>query len=269
MGEGLQGGATLLLDAARYAAATVVIGGAGAYVTSTRWARRHAEGRGVHASTSAVLRRWALAGAAALVLIALIQVGMRAGAASGGVPSLNDMSRVVSGTMWGNGWWAQLYVALLAAAGLLIAGRRPRQGWSLATAAALGIAYTLPMTGDDGAAVLDRPAFALAALHVFGAGIWIGVPVLLVAARRSAPVSRDLAAAAAWTLGVGAAVAVGSGAILMGLELGGVSGLLTTGYGRVLLLKLGAAAAAGGLARSRPGLALLAGAAALLLAALL
>jgi hypothetical protein len=44
---------------------------------------------------------------------------------------------------------------------------------------------------------------------------------------------------------------------------------VATAYGRVLLLKLVAAALAGGLARSRPELALSAGAAALLLAALL
>ena len=269
MGEGAEGGATLLLDVARYAGATLVIGGAGAYLTSTRWARRQSDGRALYATTLGVLRRWALAGAAALVLVALLQVALRAALAAGGIPSLESMSRVVSGTRWGDGWWAQLYVALLATAGLLIAGRRPRQGWSLATAAALGIAYTLPMTGDDGAAALDRPAFALAALHVFGAGIWLGTPLLLIAARRSGAAPHGLAAAAAWTLGVGTAVAVGSGAILAALKLGSVGALLETADGKVVLLKLGAAALAGLSARTRPVLALSAGAAALLLAALL
>ena len=269
MGDGAEGGATLLLDVARYAGAVLVIGGAGGYLTSTRWARRQPDGRALYASTVGVLRRWALTGAAALVTVALLQVALRAALIADGVPSFEDMSRVVSGTMWGDGWWAQLYVALLATAGLLIAGRRPRQGWSLATAAALGIAYTLPMTGENGAAVLDRPAFALAALHVFGAGIWIGVPLLLIAARRSGPVPQGLGAAASWTLGVGAAVAVGSGAVLVALKLGSLGALSGTGDGRVLLLKLGAAVLAGVVARSRPAVAVSAGALALLLSAVL
>lgn len=269
MGDGADGGATLLLDAARYAGAMLVIGGAGGYLTSTRWARRQSDGRALYASTVEVLRRWALTGAAALVMIALLQVAVRAARIAEGVPSFEDMSRVVSGTMWGDGWWAQLYVALLATAGLLIAGRRPRQGWSLATAAALGVAYTLPMTGENGAAVLDRPAFAFAALHVFGAGLWIGVPLLLIAARRAGPLPHGLGAAASWTLGVGTAVAVGSGAVLVALKLGSLSALLTTGDGRVILLKLGAAVLAALVARSRPEVALAAGAVALLLSAVL
>lgn len=262
--------AALLMEWVWYSAAVAVIGGAGAYLTISRWARRDRSRREAHAAMSIVLRGWGLSAAGALVLLALIRLMLRTAAEyGGGVPTLDAMSHMVSGTMWGNGWWMQLYVALLAVAGLLIAGRRPRQGWSLAAAAALGVAYTLPMTGDEGAAVLERLPLALTALHVFGAGIWIGVPLLWHASRRASVASEDLGRAAKWTLAMGAGVAAATGAAVAALELDGIAAIVGTGYGRMLLMKGALAAIAWAFALSRPNAALAAGAAALLLTALL
>jgi putative copper export protein len=262
-------GAVLLLDWLGYAAAVTVIGGAVAYLTVSRWARSARSARESHRSMSLLLRQWSLIAAAGLVTIALVRLAIRAGAASGGLPTADVMSRIVSGTMWGTAWWMQLYVALLAMAGLLIAGRRPRQGWSLGAAAALGIAYTLPMTGGDGAAQLERLPLALAALHVFAAGMAAGVPMLLVAARRVSEDAEALAAAAKWTLSLAAAIVVASGVAVGALRLDGIAAVTGTDYGRVLLVKAAAALAALVLATSRPKLALAAGGAALLLTALL
>ena len=269
MPGGAQGAAEPLLETIWYAAAVAVIGGAGAYLTATRWARRDRGLREAYAAIGLVLRRWALGAAAALVLLALVRVALRAGADAGGMASIDEMSRVVSTTAWGTGWWAQLYVALLALAGLLIAGRRQRQGWSLATAAALGVAYTLPMTGRDGAAVLERLPLALTALHVFGVGVAIGVPLVLLAAGRSGVVPGGLVAAAKWTLGLGVALALATGAAVAALRFGSVAALVESGAGRMVLVKLAAGTALAGLALTHPRAALAAAAAALLATALI
>lgn len=266
---GAQGAAELLLESTWYAAAVIVIGGSGAYLTATRWARRDRGAREAHAAIIGSVRRWALGGAAALVLLALVRLAVRAAADAEGMASIDEMSRVVSATTWGTGWWAQLYVALLAMAGLLIAGRRQRQGWSLATAAALGVAYTLPMTGDDGAAVLDRLPLALTALHVFGVGVSLGVPLLLLAVGGSTVAPSGLGTAAKWTLGLGAAVALATGVAVAALKLGSFAALAGSGAGRMLLVKAAGGAAMAGLALTRPRVALAAAGAALLATALL
>jgi copper transport protein len=104
----------------------------------------------------------------------------------------------------------------------------------------------------------------LVAVHVGAVGLWVGGLVAFV----QAPDKR-FASYAVLTL----SIAVGSGIVLALIHTGFGSGLLTTAYGRVLLLKLlivGAALSAAVLRRHRPELAaaLLVIAAAALLAAL-
>ena len=261
-------GGAVLVEWAWQGAALVTIGAAGAYLTAGRWARPLREGS-AHTAIGRILRRWGLFAAAALVFLALVRVVMRTGAATSDIPTFDAMQRVVSATLWGTGWWMQLYVALLAVAGLLIAGRRPRQGWSLAAAAALGVAYTVPMTRDDGAAVLERLPLVLAAVHVFGVGIWVGVSMLLAAGRRAGVTSAGLVAAARWTLGTGAGLAIASGLSLAAVGLDGFAAVTGSMAGRLLLLKAVAAVAAAALAVRQPSLALAAAGVAMLLTVLM
>jgi hypothetical protein len=252
-----------LLEVCFYAAAAALVGAAGGYLTSSR-ATRQERGTGeAHLAAAMTLRRWGLAAAATLVLLALVRLAVRTAADAGRFPSVDAMAGVVSGTTWGNGWWAQLYVALLAVAGLLIAGRRVRQGWSLATAAALGVAYTLPMTGNGGAAVFDRGLLLVAALHALFAGLLASAPMTLLAmtARGAA-----LVHAAGWTrwLAVGGLVLTVAALALVGDRLG------PDGTGVwVLVLKAAMLAVAATLALARPRVALAATGAALVLTALL
>lgn len=263
-------GPALLLIWIWYGAAALLIGGAAAYLAVSRWVRRDRPEPGVPLAIGALLRRVSLAAAATLVAAALARIAVRT-LGEAGTLTLDAMTSVASGSSWGTGWWAQLYVALLAMAGLLIAGRRPRQGWSLATAAALGAAYTLPMTGAGGAAGLDRLPLALAALHTFLAGVWVGVPLLTGAAIRAtgAAAPPGLRAAAKWTLALGAGGAVLTGLALVALAPRSPGAIFTSGYATVLALKLAAAALLGYAALARPRLALAAAAVALIATAAL
>lgn len=249
----------LLLIWVVYLAAAVLIGGAGGFLTVARWARRAAADRTAQLAVAGRLRRWALVAALVLVAAALVRLVVRTAAAEGAV-SLDAMTRTASGSSWGTGWWAQLYVALLAVAGLLAASRRPRQGWSLATAAALGAAYTLPMTGAPAG---DRLSLALTALHTFLAGVWIGVPLLSAAAGPPDPLPPGLASAARWTLMLGLAGAVATGAALLATEPRSLGAAVSGGYGWTLLAKLSAALVLGLTALRRPRTALAAAAVAL------
>lgn len=119
--------------------------------------------------------------------------------------------------------------------------RRASRGLALVASAGLLMAHVL-----SGHAVADAsPALPVLAdsLHLLAAGVWFGGLLGLSAALRvGAPV--EVARLLSWLAVAAVAVLMASGLFQAILRIASVSGLRTTPYGQVLLLKLGILAAA-------------------------
>jgi len=203
---------------------------------------------------AAPLRRLAWAGVGLLVValpLRLVEAGARP---EGFVPALVQ-------THWGAGWWVHLVVAALAVTGLvLVRGAEDRRrGWSILAGAALLLPLA-PMLGGSAWTVAPRALTAPATyLHVLAAGLWLGGLVALLAAglpalRRlgdTAPPKDDALPPLALMVNGFSRVAlpavvvlIASGMVSNWARLGTPMALFGTGYGRVLLVKLGIAGAA-------------------------
>jgi putative copper export protein len=159
---------------------------------------------------------------------------------------------------WSTGWMIQFAAAVFSLLALGAARGGTRAGWALASVAALAVAGSAPFTGHAVAqAGWYTLPIALQAVHVLGAGVWIGglfvmVAVGLSAAARDAfpppaPVATIVHAFSPFALG-GAALLALTGVVTTVLYLHTLSDLWTTRYGLTLLLKIalvGTVAAAG------------------------
>ncbi len=161
-------------------------------------------------------------------------------------------------TAWGRGWIVQVLAAGLAASGALFARVAPA-GWLSGAAGATAVVLAAPLTGHAiGAEQAGRWAYPLDALHVFGAGAWLGTLLVVLLAgvpstvrleesERSAAVARLIHAFHP------VALVAGGTTILAGLGLsllytsGDVSALWNSGWGRSLGLKLILLGVVGGL----------------------
>lgn len=191
-------------------------------------------------------------------------------------------------TVWGWGWLLQVAAALLAAAGFAAARREEARrrtgsavrrgaggGWALAGLAALALALTPALSGHAAAAPQFAPLVVAAdALHVLGAGGWLGGLVALVAAglpaartlegpggagRRVRAVAALVHAFSPAALGFAGLLTL-TGLLATWVHVGAVPALWGTAYGRTLLLKLGVLAVVAGAGaynwrRVRPALA--------------
>lgn len=128
-------------------------------------------------------------------------------------------------------------LALLLAALALLLARMAERRALLAGLALILMAGAAATTGHAATAppqALMRPAVAL---HMLGAGLWIGALLPLIAALRAGnaqPALRRFGAIIPWAL----AVLLASGAALSVVQVHQVAALWTTAYGRVLLVKL-------------------------------
>ena len=160
-------------------------------------------------------------------------------------PVTLELVRVVGiESRWGGRWQPQAGFALLATVAVAVWAWWPRAGWWTTAVVLAGAWITLPLTGH--AMSLDTRAPWLAqVVHGIGAGVWIGALAALVAiaaglVRQEGGNGRiaDIVDRFSPT----AVVAVGaigvSGLVTVWFYLGAVSELWTTGYGRVLLLKV-------------------------------
>lgn len=194
---------------------------------------------------------WALLAAAALRLVAQ---AIAIGGLDAGV-----MRTLVTGTAWGTGWIVQVAGTTLALVGLGLArGRGVNVGWRAAVVAAAALAVTPALSGhavaSQGSAGLPVVADAL---HVVGAGGWLGTLALIVAAGIPAalgldPSLRGPAVAALIRAFSPAAIAfagvlAATGLYATALHLGSVAALFDSPYGRTFLVKLAAIAVAVGL----------------------
>ncbi len=153
---------------------------------------------------------------------------------------------VVLRTSWGLGWHVGLAGAVVAVLGIILLGARP-PGWVLAAIGAVLLAVYPSLTGHAAASANRALAVGLDIVHVAAAASWVGTLLLVAIAvarmLRDASPSRDAHAAAlvrAYHPVALASVALvlftGVGSLYQ--RLGAISGLWTTGYGQVLLVKI-------------------------------
>lgn len=172
---------------------------------------------------------------------------------------------VLFATTWGRGWSAQVIAAIACVPLAWLAPRRPAAGLALISTGALAVAITSPLTGH----AVEHPwgaglGVGLHALHLLGAGIWLGTLFCLVwvglrpTHRHDRSVARMVNAFSPAAL-TGAGLAVTAGVLLGYAYVGDFTALWSTTYGRALLVKvslLGVTVALGAWnwRRVRPGL---------------
>ena len=156
-----------------------------------------------------------------------------------------ELVRVVGiDSRWGGRWQPQAGFALLATVAVTVSACWPRAGWWIAAPAVAGAWITLPLTGH--AMSLDtRVPWLAQIVHGIGAGVWVGALAALVAIATGLverPAEHRRIAELVGRFSPRAVVAVGvvavSGVVTAVFYIGAVAELWTTGYGRVLLLKV-------------------------------
>jgi copper transport protein len=191
--------------------------------------------------------------AAVVIAVALVRLLLESQMMNS-MPDMPGMKGIGVGDMvmrtdWGFAFRIQIATAISALIGFLLAMRRVRGGWFLATASALVLAIT-PALGGHAAASARFTSLMIAAdwLHVLGGAGWlgslfslmvIGVPIALTLelADRWASVASLVNAFSPVAL-VSAGVVVVSGIFASWVHLERLSGLWQTTYGKVLLVKL-------------------------------
>ena len=200
----------------------------------------------------------AMAAAALSGLTLALRLWLQADALGGDAGSSPATSVLLTGTVWGLAWLVQALATLALVIGLAIS-RAPHgraAGWMGAAAAGV-LLCAVPALSGHAAAVEPRTGLAILsdALHVLGAGVWLGTLVLLLAVGIPAATAEPDSGAAVGALAhgfspvalLGAGLAGATGLLNAVFQLTAVNDLWTTGYGRVLLLKLALLAAVGAL----------------------
>lgn len=171
---------------------------------------------------------------------------------------------MIGKTMWGRGWLMQLAGIVVAGIGFTLARRTGPQSrlpgqsgpiaggpsvWPLATLGVLLLAFSASLSGHAAALPAWRGVGVFAdALHVIGAGSWLGSLTLLLLAgipaamqldaeERGSGVARLVNAFSPVALG-SAGLAVVTGVVAAWLHLGRIPALWGTRYGITLLAKL-------------------------------
>src|SRR5437899_4389894 len=164
------------------------------------------------------------------------------------------IGRVLVQTQAGHVWLVRAgFLAMLAAFLSLRVSVSRRADWRAARGEAvlLGVAALVPLAAAGHAAAVEPDtarAIAVDALHVLGAGIWVGglPPLALLLKQASTDAGADarpyaVLAARSFSraaLGVIVLLAI-TGTTLAVTHVGNVAGLVGTSYGRLLLAKLG------------------------------
>ena len=160
-------------------------------------------------------------------------------------PVTLELVRVVGiDSRWGGRWQPQAGFAFLATVGVAVSAWWPRVGWWIAAPAVAGAWITLPMTGH--AMSLDtRVPWLAQVAHGIGAGVWVGALAALVAIATGLverPAGHRRIAELVGRFSPRAVVAVEviavSGVVTAVFYFAALGELWTTGYGRVLLLKV-------------------------------
>lgn len=227
-----------------YLAALLLIGVACFAFLEPRWRDRESDQLGTRAAPRAT---WTAIGALLLLLIShLVRlIGQAQSFLDPDEPLTGEFIRsMATTTTWGKAWLLQVAATLIslviAAHATLDTGLRRQLLWL----PALGVAFTLPLTGH----ALEHPWGATAgvtlhALHLLGGGLWLGTLGTIGIA--ALPVGRDPGALARLVRAfspvalAGAATATTAGVLLAAAYVGSFAAVPGTRYGRTLLVKVG------------------------------
>jgi putative copper export protein/methionine-rich copper-binding protein CopC len=153
-------------------------------------------------------------------------------------------------TAWGRAWALQLIAAIIAAgvfarAASLGDRKLSTSMWRFATAATLLLAVTPALSGHAMASQWAGVAIVVDALHVMGAGGWLGTLLLTLAVGLREIDPESLGAGAAELFNAFSPVALtfaglvaATGFMSGWINLGSLPPLVTSSYGKVLLIKL-------------------------------
>jgi len=90
------------------------------------------------------------------------------------------VAAMLTTTTWGRGWLLQIVSVVVALTGFWFARRGGRAAWGLAATGAVGLAFTPALSGHAASApTLTSLAILADALHVVGAGGWLGSLLVL------------------------------------------------------------------------------------------
>jgi putative copper export protein/mono/diheme cytochrome c family protein/peroxiredoxin len=224
------------------AAAMIVMAGRSHRPTAQAWERR--------------VLAWAWGCALVALASGLVVIGAQAALFEGRPAAALDaraIGRMLLETQSGHVWLVRAgFLVLLATFLSLRMSVERRADWRAARAEAvlLGIAALVPLAAAGHAAAVEPDtvrAIALDALHVLGAGIWVGGLVPLALLLRAASIeggadARPYAVLAARSFSRAAlgviVLLVMTGTALAITHVGSVAGLVGTSYGRLLLAKL-------------------------------
>ncbi len=159
------------------------------------------------------------------------------------------MLAVVRDTRWGHGWVVGAIGAIVVTVGLMMARSIMRAGWAVAALGVVAVCTADALTGHSGSSRHAFVAVGADLTHYLAAGGWIGglVAVLLSglpALKVIDDVERPLAGARLVrayhrTALECVTLVVLSALVAAWLRLGSIGALVTSEYGRVLLLKVG------------------------------
>lgn len=171
-----------------------------------------------------------------------------------------NLGTLIFRTPWGWGWLLQIVAILLAGFGLRLAapGGTRRRGWSLVAGGALALAFVPALSGHAWGIDPRLLGIVFSGAHVLAAGAWMGgLAALLLAglpAVRTAGSGEEgppglvtVVEAFSRMALVAVLVLVAAGVGQNIFLLGSPGNLVSTGWGRTLLVKLGLLAAAGAL----------------------
>ena len=154
--------------------------------------------------------------------------------------------QLVLASDWAWAWKAQVAAALLAVIAWVPWRGRPFVGPGPAPVAALALAATLPLMGHPRVVPAGAVLGVLTgALHLLGAGLWLGTLAHLAAVAWVGPEEGRIARVAALVTIfsplalAGAACVAFTGAVTAWQTVGSFGALLSSGYGRTLVAKLG------------------------------
>lgn len=214
-----------------YAAVLLAIG-----VSATRWllAPRALAGEDARRLEPALA---ALAGYAAAAMLAAqaVRAVAHTAAAFGWRDALrwDQLSVIALESRWGGAWRLQVGAAVFLLAATFVIHAHRSIGWVLIAAGALACGASMPLLGH---AASNPIGLLLHAVHILGAGLWLGTLGCILLTRH-APAHLLLRHFSPFAL-TGASVAAAAGGIAAVQYVGSPANLWEVAYGRVLLMKL-------------------------------
>ncbi len=256
---GVESWAYAAIRATQFVAITVLLGAlALRLVVLPRFRRPDGDSSDVMAAAAPRALGWARTAIGAIGIATVVRLAAQHAAMFG---TEEHWSRTTIGALllqsgWGRGWWLALAGALAGWWATGAGARRRGIAWPVLAAAAGALVVSLSLSGHPAAAESPVLAVAIDALHVIGAGGWVGSLAMLIVvavpvamrwpeAERHGYVARLVTAFSPTALGF-AALAAMTGMLAAWRNIGSLGALWSSGYGQLLLAKLALLSVAAG-----------------------